>query len=90
MKVLGINETISFETTFTQDDLDLFSKISGDNNPIHTVEYHNNNPNSKGVIVHGMLALSRFGSFLGGGVSWIWYNQCFSKCTILKTSLRRS
>lgn len=65
MKLLDINETISFETNFTQEELDFFSRISGDNNPIHTAEYHKNNPSSKGVIVHGMFALSRFGSYLG-------------------------
>lgn len=66
MKLLELNESISFGTIFKQEELDLFSKISGDNNPIHTVEYHQNNPDSKGVIVHGMLALARFGSYLGG------------------------
>lgn len=65
MKILKLNETISIETSFTQEELDSFSRISGDRNPIHTAEYHANNPNSKGVIVHGMLALARFGSYLG-------------------------
>lgn len=78
MKILKINETISFETIFTQDELDSFSKISGDHNPIHTAKYHLNNPDSKGVIVHGMLALARFGCYLGGGISWFWNYQCFA------------
>lgn len=61
-----INETVCLETKFTQGELDKFAEITGDNNPIHTAAYHANNPLSKGVIVHGMLALSRFGAYLGG------------------------
>lgn len=65
MKILKLNETVVFETTFTQADLDSFSKTTGDNNPIHTEEYVQQHPENKGVIVHGLLVFSRFGAYLG-------------------------
>jgi len=65
MKLLKLNETVVFETAFTQADLDSFSKTTGDHNPIHTEEYFHQHPENKGVIVHGLLVFSRFGAYLG-------------------------
>jgi SagB-type dehydrogenase family enzyme len=65
-KLWNIGEPYKTETTFCQRDLDLFSQISGDSNPIHTEEYARTHPEMNGVIVQGMLAASRFGEVLGG------------------------
>lgn len=66
MNILGLNKSIRIQTVFHQDELDYFSNISGDHNPIHTPQIYETNPEYKGgVIVQGMLAASRFGSILG-------------------------
>ena len=50
---------------FRQEQLDLFSQITGDFNPIHTKEYFEHHPEQGGVIVQGMLAASKFGMVFG-------------------------
>ena len=50
---------------FRQEQLDLFSQITGDFNPIHTKEYFEQHPEQGGVIVQGMLAASKFGMVFG-------------------------
>ena len=50
---------------FRQEQLDLFSQITGDFNPIHTREYFEQHPEQGGVIVQGMLAASKFGMVFG-------------------------
>jgi phosphate acetyltransferase len=64
--MLEINQSIRVTTVFRQDELDRFSDISGDHNPIHTPRIYELNPDYQGgVIVQGMLAASRFGQVLG-------------------------
>lgn len=63
--MLQINETIIHEIMFHQEQLDLFSQITGDFNPIHTKEYFEQHPEQGGVIVQGMLAASKFGMVFG-------------------------
>jgi acyl dehydratase len=63
--MLQINETLTHEIMFRQEQLDLFSQITGDFNPIHTKEYYEQHPEQGGVIVQGMLAASKFGMVFG-------------------------
>lgn len=63
--MLQINETIKHEVMFRQEQLDAFSQITGDYNPIHTKEYYEQHPEQGGVIVQGMLAASKFGMVFG-------------------------
>ena len=63
--MLQINETIKREIVFHQEQLDAFSQITGDYNPIHTKEYFVHHPEQGGVIVQGMLAASKFGMVFG-------------------------
>ena len=63
--MLQINETLTYEIMFRQEQLDLFSQITGDFNPIHTKEYFAQHPEQGGVIVQGMLAASKFGMVFG-------------------------
>lgn len=63
--MLQINESIIHEIMFHQEQLDLFSQITGDFNPIHTKEYFEQHPEQGGVIVQGMLAASKFGMVFG-------------------------
>ena len=63
--MLQINETLTYEIMFRQEQLDLFSQITGDFNPIHTKEFFKQHPEQGGVIVQGMLAASKFGMVFG-------------------------
>lgn len=64
MKILGIGERIEKIISFNQEELDLFTELSQDLNPIHTEQYAKEN-NLKGSIVQGMLAAMKFGQVLG-------------------------
>lgn len=64
MKILGIGERIEKIVSFNQTELDLFTELSQDLNPIHTEQYAKDN-NLKGSIVQGMLAAMKFGQVLG-------------------------
>lgn len=64
MTIYQIGEKIEKIISFTQKELDLFSELSQDFNPIHTEQYAKEN-NLKGSIVQGMLAAMKFGQVLG-------------------------
>ena len=57
-----IGEYFEKKISFTQEDVNLFSRLSGDKNSIHSKEYGD----GVGILVQGMLAASRFGEVLGG------------------------
>lgn len=63
--MLRPGEKIIYSKTFTQLEVDLFSLLTGDNNPIHTHSYFLQHPEQGGVIVQGMLAASIFGKIFG-------------------------
>lgn len=63
--MLQINQTLTHEIMFRQEQLDLFSQITGDFNPIHTKEYFEQHPEQGGVVVQGMLTASKFGMVFG-------------------------
>lgn len=63
--MLQINETLTHEVTFCQEQLDAFSQITGDFNPIHTKKYYDDHPELGGVVVQGMLVASKFGMVFG-------------------------
>jgi len=64
MHIYQIGEEIKKKISFTQEDLDLFSKLSKDLNPIHSETYANTH-HLKGALVQGMLAAIRFGEIFG-------------------------
>jgi acyl dehydratase len=53
---VGDEATIS--RTFTQEDVEAFSKLSGDNNPVHLDEEYAKQTRFGGRIIHGMLVSS--------------------------------
>jgi len=53
---VGDEATIS--RTFTQDDVEAFSRLSGDNNPVHLDEEYAKQTRFGGRIIHGMLVSS--------------------------------
>jgi 3-hydroxybutyryl-CoA dehydratase len=60
-----VGEEATFTRTFTQEDVQNFSKLSGDTNPIHLDENYARQTRFGGRIVHGMLVASLISSALG-------------------------
>ncbi|MFA6989206.1 MAG: MaoC/PaaZ C-terminal domain-containing protein [Candidatus Gastranaerophilaceae bacterium] len=68
----GVGDKHKIIFTITQDQINKFAEISGDNNPIHVdpeyiKEKHASNPKYpfKGNISHGLLAAGKFSAFYG-------------------------
>ena len=60
-----VGEEARFIRTFTQEDVQTFSKLSGDTNPIHLDENYARQTRFGGRIIHGMLVASLISSALG-------------------------
>lgn len=60
-----IGETAVFAKTFTQTDVQMFSQLSGDCNPIHLDENYSKQTRFGGPIIHGMLVASLISTVLG-------------------------
>lgn len=60
-----VGEQAALETTFTQADVEAFSKISGDVNPIHLDESYAKTTRFGARIVHGSLVASLISAVLG-------------------------
>ena len=58
-------EEATFSKTFTQEDVEAFSKLSGDTNPIHLDEIYAKETRFGGLIIHGMLVASLISCVLG-------------------------
>jgi len=63
--MLAIDQTYEHEFKFSQDDVVAFSRLTGDNNPIHLDEDYAANSPFKKPIIHGMLGASVFSKVLG-------------------------
>ena len=62
---LNVGEQASLEKTFTQADVDAFSAISGDLNPVHVNEAYARSTRFGARIVHGSLVASLISAVLG-------------------------
>lgn len=60
-----IGEAAVFARTFTQADVQMFSQLSGDCNPIHLDEKYSKQTRFGGPIIHGMLVASLISTVLG-------------------------
>lgn len=60
-----VGEQASVHKTFTQDDVEAFSRISGDVNPIHLDESYAKTTKFAARIVHGSLVASLISAVLG-------------------------
>jgi 3-hydroxybutyryl-CoA dehydratase len=60
-----VGEQASLEKNFTQTDVDAFSRISGDVNPVHVNEAYAASTRFGGRIVHGSLVASLISAVLG-------------------------
>lgn len=62
IKNFNVGMSAQLERSFSDNDVDLFSKLSGDINPIHLDENYAKNTVFASRIVHGSLASSIFSS----------------------------
>ena len=60
---VGLSE--SFQRTVTESDMELFEKLSGDFNPMHTDESFAIKRGYRGRVVYGMLASSFYSALVG-------------------------
>ncbi len=61
----AVGEEATFNKTFTQSDVQLFSTLCGDTNPLHLDETYAQATRFGGPIIHGMLVVSLISTALG-------------------------
>ena len=61
----AVGEEATLSRTFTQEDVQVFSRLSGDTNPVHLNEEYAKQTRFAGRIIHGMLVSSLISSALG-------------------------
>jgi 3-hydroxybutyryl-CoA dehydratase len=61
----SVGEEATFGRTFTQEDVETFSTLSGDKNPIHLDENFARETRFRGRIIHGLLVASLISTALG-------------------------
>ncbi|MGD9732330.1 MAG: MaoC family dehydratase [Desulfamplus sp.] len=67
---LEAGDTFTISRTFTDDDVALFAKISGDYNPVHFDERFAKAKNFSAPICHGLLTASLI-TEIGGQIAWL-------------------
>ncbi|MBW7876502.1 MAG: MaoC family dehydratase [Candidatus Cloacimonetes bacterium] len=77
-------QTKSLTRTFSQEDIQTFARLSGDDNPVHLDEEFAKNTPFQQRIAHGMLAASLFSALLGrhlpgDGTIYLGQNLSFKK-----------
>lgn len=65
---IKVGSIISFKHVFPQKDVDIFSSICGDDNPIHINQEFASATTFKGTIVHGIFVASLFSTAFGRGI----------------------
>lgn len=76
--MINIGDTFEHSFSFTQEDVVLFAKVTGDNNPVHLDEVYAANTIFKRPIIHGMLGATVFSKVFGTmfpGEGTIYLNQ---------------
>ena len=80
---LFVNKEVLLSKTITENDVDTFIKLSGDNNPIHHDENFARKTMFKGRIAHGLLAMGLISAgltrLMGPGNVWLSQNFEFLK-----------
>lgn len=63
--MLSLGQEYTLEFSYTQEDVETFAKISGDDNPIHLDADYASKTVFKKRIIHGVLSISIFSKILG-------------------------
>ncbi|MBF0573379.1 MAG: MaoC family dehydratase [Desulfamplus sp.] len=67
---LKVGDTFTISRTFTDDDITMFAKISGDYNPVHFDARFAKAKNFSAPICHGLLTASMI-TEIGGQIAWL-------------------
>lgn len=62
---IAVGDSASFSRTFTQDDVDAFARLSGDDNPAHVDAAWAESSMFEGRVVHGVLTAGLISAVLG-------------------------
>lgn len=62
---IEVGQSESIERTVTQDDIQKFAEVSGDDNPVHLDEEFAKTTMFKGIIAHGMLSAGYISAAIG-------------------------
>ena len=74
--IVSVGSYIELKHTFTQEDVNQFSQLMGDNNPIHINPIYAEGTIFKGTIVHGIFVSSLFSTIFGRSIPGsIYVNQ---------------
>ena len=76
--MINIGDTVEHNFSFSQEEVVLFAKVTGDNNPVHLDEEYASKTLFKRPIIHGMLGGSVFSKVFGTmfpGEGTIYLNQ---------------
>lgn len=76
--MIQVGDTFEHDFVFTQDDVVLFAKVTGDNNPVHLDAEYASKTIFKRPIIHGMLGATVFSKVFGTmfpGEGTIYLNQ---------------
>ncbi len=77
-EAINVGDEAEFFHTITVDDLDVFAKLTGDNNPLHMDDKFAASTSMKKRSVHGMLTASFISTVIGTklpGKGALWYEQ---------------
>lgn len=69
--MLKIGDTFKHKFSYTQEDVNLYAKVSGDTNPLHIDEQAGKESMFGRCIIHGFLGASVFTKIFGA----LWYND---------------
>lgn len=88
-----INHTLEYPFSFTQEQVNTFIDITGDNNPIHWDENYASNTIFKKPIIHGALSVSVFSKvfatqFPGEGTIYLKQSASFLKPMYVNTKYK--
>jgi len=89
--MINIGDTFEHTFSFSQEDVVLFAKVTGDNNPVHLDAAYAANTIFKRPIIHGMLGATVFSKvfgtmFPGEGTIYLNQNLQFLRPMLVDTS----
>lgn len=62
---LQVGDSFEFERTFSQEEVDQFAALTGDDNPLHVDAEYAKNTRFETTVVHGVFLMSIFSKILG-------------------------
>ncbi len=63
--MIKTNDTFSYKTIYTPEDVEVFANLTGDRNPVHLNQAYAKQTEFKRPIVHGVLVIAAFSKVFG-------------------------